>query len=101
MLDGLFENRLFLVTSTAKTPLRAKSRIHYSNVIVLSNSGKMLSTIVTDRAEWCLQRELAREAKSPEGYPRSIQLNFQNKHERAGHEITPRIWVTRKRTASK
>lgn len=53
----------------------------YSNILMLSNSGKPLSTISNKRAKWYLSRGLAVEVQNRYGFGKVVQLNFSPKSE--------------------
>lgn len=52
------------------------TRTFYSNVVIISKDGKLLSTISDSRANWYLKKNLATEIHPPVGYSRAIRLSF-------------------------
>lgn len=52
------------------------SEPHYSNVILIGQDGKLLSTISSRKAKWYLKKNLAVEIPAPAPYSRALQINF-------------------------
>lgn len=52
------------------------SEPHYSNVILIGQDGKLLSTISSRKAKWYLKKKLAEEISAPAPYARAIKINF-------------------------
>lgn len=53
---------------------------HYANCLILSKEGKPLSTVSSERLDWYLKRNLAKEVNyHDKRFSRVIQLNFQHK----------------------
>lgn len=60
--------------------LQVKKSKHYSNILMLSKEGVALATISKKRADWYLNRNLAKEIDPYDQYNRVIQLRFEPKH---------------------
>ena len=57
--------------------LQILTKPFYSNAVIISQSGKLLSTISDHKADWYLKKGIATEVPPPEGYPRAIRLTFE------------------------